>query len=253
MSGGRLRVAAVGDLHGGTAKRDIHAGWTAGIAESADLLLLAGDLTRRGEPDEAAELARDLRDVQVPVVAVLGNHDLESDQTAAVRGALEDVGVTVLEGENVRLEVGGVSVGVAGTIGFGAGFPGAICSDFGERELKAVVARSRRLARDLRDGLIALQPDVRIALTHYSPVRETLEGEPLEIYPFLGSHHLSEAIDQAGADLAIHGHAHRGSEWGRTPGGVPVRNVAHPVIRTAYRVYNLEVGRHGPPMLADAV
>lgn len=249
MSGRRIRVAAVGDLHVGADKRDVAEGWTDGVDEVADVLLLAGDLTRRGRPDEAAALARDLEEVEIPVVAVLGNHDLECEQQSEVRGTLEDVGVTVLDGETVRIESNGVSLGVAGTIGFGAGFPGAICSDFGERELKAVVARSRRLAQELHDGLAALETDVRIALTHYSPIRETLEGEPLEIYPFLGSHHLSEAIDTAGAHLAIHGHAHHGSERGRTQGGIPVRNVAHPVIAAPFRVYRIDVGARRVPLV----
>jgi Icc-related predicted phosphoesterase len=131
-------------------------------------------------------------------------------------------------------------VGVAGTKGFGGGFAGASASDFGEREMKAFVAESRRRARRLERALASLRADRRIALLHYSPVADTLAGEPREIYPFLGSYLLAEAVDRSGADLVLHGHAHRGSPSGVTPGGVPVRNVAVPVIGCAYQVFQFE-------------
>jgi Icc-related predicted phosphoesterase len=132
-----------------------------------------------------------------------------------------------------------VSVGIAGTKGFGGGFAGACATAFGERAMKAFVEETAAESARLRTALDGLDTDRRIALLHYSPVEETLRGERLEIYPFLGSHLLAEAVDTAGADLVVHGHAHHGSERGVTPGGTRVRNVAQPVIQQAYRVYDL--------------
>jgi Icc-related predicted phosphoesterase len=212
------------------------------VHEHADLLLLAGDLTRCGDPVEAEVLARELAGVQVPMAAVLGNHDCHAERDDEVVAALERAGVHVLDGSASVFEVDGVSVGVAGTKGFGGGFPGASGSEFGEPEMKAFMRHSRDVADGLRDALAVLATDVRVALLHYSPVEETLRGERLEIYPFLGCWLLAEAIDDAGADVAFHGHAHRGSERGVTPGGVRVRNVAQPVIQHPYRVYGVEPG-----------
>ena len=232
-----IRVAAVGDIHLGTDSAGTYAPHLEHLGERADIFLIAGDLTKHGDPEEAAVLAQELRDVPVPVVCVLGNHDYHSDSEDLVRKVLEESGITVLEGEHAVLDVNGRRVGVAGTTGFGGGFPGASASDFGEPEMKAFVGHSRRLAASLELALDNIDADVKIALTHFSPVEATLQGERLEIFPFLGSYFLAEAIDRSGADLALHGHAHVGSEKGRTPGGVPVRNVAQPVIQHAYKVY----------------
>jgi Icc-related predicted phosphoesterase len=164
-----------------------------------------------------------------------------------VADVLGEAGVPVLEGDAVTLETPAGTVGVAGVKGFGTGFPGAMCSDFGEPEMKAFVRHSRDAADRLRDALGTVQEaDARIALMHYSPVTDTLQGERLEIHPFLGSYHLAEAVDDAGADLALHGHAHGGTEKGMTPGGVHVRNVAQPVIRSAYRIYCVRRGEVAP-------
>lgn len=237
-----IRVAAVGDVHiGGDGAGRLEEAFGE-VGDAADVLLLAGDLTRCGEPAEARMLADLLGDVSVPVVAVLGNHDHHADQAPAVVSALEKRGVCVLEGGAVTLDVAGTSVGIAGTKGFGGGFTGSSGSEFGEVEMKAFVRHSRRVAEGLGLALEGLTSDVRIALTHYSPVRDTLRGESPEIYPFLGTYLLAEAIDQAGAALAVHGHAHRGREHGTTDGGVPVRNVAEPVLMAPYRVYGLEAG-----------
>jgi Icc-related predicted phosphoesterase len=170
---------------------------------------------------------------------VLGNHDFESDRVEALVKLLDDAGVRVLEGDAAVVEVGGETLGVAGTKGFGGGFAGACGSDFGEPEMKAFVRHTRALADDLHRALASLRVDVRVALTHFAPVKDTLVGERPEIYPFLGSYLLGEAIDAAGADLIVHGHAHNGIEKGVTPGGIPVRNVALPVLKTAYAVYCL--------------
>ncbi|HTO52779.1 MAG TPA: metallophosphoesterase [Myxococcota bacterium] len=232
-----IRIAAAGDLH---VDPSVTGPWLRAlepVSDEADALLLAGDLTQLGVSTEAEALAEALAPITIPIFAVLGNHDLHSNQGDRVRRILERAQVCVLEGQSTTLMVSGHSVGIAGTIGFGGGFPGAEASDFGEPELKQFVARSRRLADSLEAALGELDTDVRIALTHYAPVPETLHGERREIYPFLGSHFLGSAIDATGADLAIHGHAHLGSEEGKTPGGVVVRNVAQPVIRAPYRVF----------------
>ena len=238
-----IRIAAFGDCHfardaAGSLRPEL-----ARVSERADVLLLAGDLTRVGAPEEAEVLAAELDDVTVPIAAVLGNHDFHTDREKEVADVLGEAGVHVLEGTSVVLSTPNGSVGVAGVKGFGTGFPGAMCSDFGEPEMKAFVRHSHEAATRLRDALEDVQHcDARVALMHYAPVADTLQGERLEIHPFLGSYHLAEAIDAAGADLAVHGHAHGGSEKGMTPGGVYVRNVAQPVIRAAYRVYCLERG-----------
>ena len=239
-----IRVAAAGDLHFGAESGGSLEAALRELPACADALLLAGDLTKRGEPAEASVLAAELDGVGIPVVAVLGNHDYESDQEKAVAEILEDAGVTVLEGTSTVVETPRGRLGVAGLKGFGGGFAGACASDFGEPEMKAFIRHTRdgaaRLARALED---LDDVDVRIALLHYSPVRETLQGEPLEIFPFLGSYHLAEAVDHAGADLVLHGHAHRGAEKGVTPGGIRVRNVAQHVIGRAYNVYAMDRSR----------
>jgi len=235
-----IRVAAVGDVHVGTDSVGRVRPLLAHLGERADLFLLAGDLTRHGDPEEAEVLVGELEDVGVPVLAVLGNHDYHCDREEQIRDVLEERGIRVLEGEGTVLDVAGTRVGVAGCKGFGGGFAGASASDFGEPEMKAFVRHTRLTAERLEEALRALDADVRVALLHYSPVPETLEGERLEIYPFLGSYLLGEAVDSAGADLVVHGHAHAGCEKGRTPGGIPVRNVALPVINSAYHLYCLD-------------
>ncbi len=233
-----VRVAAVGDLHVGV--DDALPGFDE-IDERADLLLLAGDLTRRGRPDEAERLASSLATVAVPVVAVLGNHDVHSDMADEVVEVLVGAGVTVLDGEACCVDVDGHRVGVAGIKGFGGGMAGVAASPFGEPEMKSFATHGALDAGRLQSALGSLGTDLRIVLLHYSPVRDTLEGEPPEIHCFLGDYRLAEVIDHCGADLVVHGHAHRGREHGRTSGGTPVRNVAQPVIRAPYRVYQLPV------------
>ena len=234
-----IRIAAVGDIHLDADTVDDFTRSVSSASHEADVFLLAGDLTRWGHPDEAEFVTSAMAAVDLPVVAVLGNHDHHAERADEFRARLEHGGITVLEGESTTLDCADGSVGIAGVKGFGGGFVGASASAFGEPEMKAFVRHTTEVARDLRAALDDLDTDVRIALLHYSPVAETLEGEPLEIYPFLGSYLLAEAIDAAGASLALHGHAHAGVERGTTAGGTPVRNVAMPVIRSAYQVYEV--------------
>jgi len=232
-----IRVAAVGDTHVGVDSDDTARYLFDDVSDAADVLLIAGDLTRAGDSIEGDLVASAVEHAGVPVVAVLGNHDYHRDAAPAVRKSMEAAGAIVLEGESAELELPDGSIGVAGTKGFGGGFAGASGTAFGEPEMKAFIRHTESLADQLRTSLAALRTDVRVALLHYSPVKDTLVGERLEIFPFLGSYLLGEAIDDAGADLAVHGHAHGGVEKGVTPGGIHVRNVAQPVIRAPYSVY----------------
>jgi len=239
-----IRVAAVADIHLGADSAGSYRPRLARLAEHADLFLIAGDLTKRGTAQEAALVADELRGLPVPVVAVLGNNDYESDAEALMATHLTDAGVDVLDGGSARYDIRGCTVGVAGAKGFGGGFPGCSGSEFGEPEMKAFMRHAADSADALGEAMERVRAtDVRIALTHYAPVAATLEGEHCGIYPFLGCYLLAEAIDRGGATLAIHGHAHGGSPEGETPGGIPVRNVAAPVIRRSYRVFELDDGR----------
>ena len=242
-----VRVAAVGDVHLDADVVGRYRPALERLPEHADVLLLAGDLTRHGTVAEARCVATELGGLGVPVIAVLGNHDYHADQPAEVTAVLEEAGITVLEGAGTVLTVDGTRLGVAGAKGFGGGFAGRCASAFGEPEMKAFIRTTCRIADRLGETLRALECDVLVSLTHYAPIPETLAGEPLEIYPFLGSYLLGQAIDSAPTALAVHGHAHHGSERGTTPGGVRVRNVAHPVIKQAYSVFHLTAVFPAPP------
>lgn len=240
-----IRIAAVGDIHVG---EDTHGRlrphWLT-LDQHADVLLLAGDLTNVGSRKEADALIEEVRDLPVPVVAVLGNHDYHCDNPLGVRHALEAIGVIVLEGETVTLELGRCTVGIAGSKGFGGGFAGACGHKFGEPEMKDFIRVTEEASHRLEANLRSLQTDYRVALLHYAPVKDTLAGERLEIHAFLGAYQLGEALDSAGCDLALHGHAHHGTEKGMTPGGIPVRNVAMPLIKRPYAVYTLGGAKAG--------
>lgn len=240
-----IRIAAVGDVH---LDEDVVGRFRPALEEMpnhADVLLLAGDLTRHGTEAEAQCVAREFGGLGVPVVAVLGNHDYQCNEVPQVVEVLEAAGITVLEGNGTVLDCGGSRLGVAGAKGFGGGFAGRCAADFGEPEMKAFVKASTDSADALGAALHSLDCDLLVALTHYSPVPDTLAGEPPEIYAFLGCYQLGQAIDSAPTALALHGHAHHGTERGTTPGGVRVRNVAHPVIKQAYSVFHL--GEHLEP------
>ena len=196
------------------------------IDESADMVLLAGDLTTHGLPDQAGVLADACAPLRVPVVAVLGNHDHHSGCPDAVRGVLQERGVVVLERSHVVLEVDDLDVGIVGTKGFVGGFPGAEIADFGEPALRQIYAETSEEVDALEEGLEAIAGcHKRIVLLHYAPISETLVGEPEAIWAFLGSGRLAGPIGMHRPDVVLHGHAHHGAERG-VIGTVPVRNVA---------------------------
>jgi Icc-related predicted phosphoesterase len=236
-----IRLAAVGDIHCGVETGEAVRAQFSSVADHADALLLAGDLTRLGTPAEAEALADALAPLRgFPIAAVLGNHDYHGDQQDEVRRIVGSAGVDVLEGDTVVWRFGGATVGVAGIKGFGGGFEGAHATAFGEPETKAFVQHTQSVAARLDTCLGELDADLRVLLLHYSPIRDTISGEPREIFPFLGSYLFAELADAHRVDLVLHGHAHRGVERGRTPGGIPVRNVAQAVLRQGYAVYTLE-------------
>jgi Icc-related predicted phosphoesterase len=226
-----LRLAAIGDLHVTETSHDRYRAMFEEISDAADVLVLAGDLTNFGKPAEADILARDLEACTIPVVAVLGNHDVESGAGEEVVRIIQQAGVTML-GEQATVVQG---VGFAGTKGFIGGFGRSELAAFGEDAIKAFVDESDREARILENALRSLRTERTVAVLHYAPIPETVEGEPLEIYAFLGSSRLANAIDRFdNVKAVVHGHAHRGSYSGRTPGGVPVFNVAQFVVEPAF-------------------
>jgi Icc-related predicted phosphoesterase len=222
-----MRIAAVGDLHcRADTRRNIEVALR-GVDQEAEALLLAGDLTDHGTEEEAHWLADELAKLKIEKCAVLGNHDYESGNAPAVRKILCDAGVHMLDGEPWALN----DLGVAGVKGFCGGFEHAQLQKFGEEPLKAFVNACIEEELKLEKALFQLRTKHRVALLHYSPCRQTLEGEPLEIFPFLGATRLSSPLDQLRPNVAFHGHAHRGTLHGATRGGVPVYNVALPVLR----------------------
>jgi Icc-related predicted phosphoesterase len=221
-----IRVAAAGDLHCAEPLRERVARAFDTLAGETDLVLLAGDLTTHGLPEQAAVLADACRGLAVPVVAVLGNHDHHSGSADEVASVLRDAGVVVLDRDHVILGVGESDVGIVGVKGFVGGFPGAEIPDFGERLLRDVYRETSREVEALEAGLEAIAGCHRsVVLMHYAPTAETLVGEPEPIWAFLGSGRLAAPIGMHRPDLVVHGHAHNGSPEGSV-GEVPVRNVA---------------------------
>lgn len=227
----KLRVAAVGDLHCGARSHGNFQELFGHIASHADVLLLCGDLTDGGLSEEAHVLARELTSaIKIPTLAVMGNHDVESGKAAEVAGILSDAGVIMLDGE--AREVHGV--GFAGTKGFAGGFGDHTLQAWGEQAIKKFVREAMDESLKLESGLARLRTPTRIVLLHYSPIRQTVEGEPLEIMSFLGSSRLEEPLDRYPVTAVFHGHAHHGSPEGATRGGRPVYNVALPLLRRRF-------------------
>jgi Icc-related predicted phosphoesterase len=222
-----LRIAAIGDIHVSKSSQGAFHPLFAQISRTADVLLLCGDFTDYGLPDEARVLARELTSsVNVPVIAVLGNHDYESGKQDEIRQILGEAGVTVLDGEATEVH----GVGFAGVKGFAGGFGRGALGPWGETAIKQFVQEAIDEALKLEVALARLRTKKRIAVMHYSPVRATVEGEPPEIFPYLGSSRLEEPINRYRVSAVFHGHAHRGSAEGRTSAGVPVYNVAMPLM-----------------------
>lgn len=230
-----LKIAAMGDLH---VREDAQASYRdlfGEISRQADVLVLTGDLTNLGKPREAELLAEDLRNCSIPVVGVLGNHDYESDAVEDVTNILRQADVHLLEGQAVEIE----EVGFVGVKGFIGGFGSRMLGSFGERAIKAMVAESVNEAMQLENAMRQVRAKRTLVILHYAPIVETVAGEPLEIFPFLGSSRLAETIDRFQVSAVVHGHAHRGSYEGQTPGGAKVYNVAMHVAKPSGRPYAL--------------
>ncbi len=222
-----MRIAAIGDLHFKARGNEEITPIFEGMAHEADLLILAGDLTDSGLPEEMEALLRTVREVALPIVAVLGNHDYEHDRPEELARMLISAGIRLLDGNTAQVE----GVGFAGTKGFCGGFGERLIQPFGEPMIKEFVRVAIEESARLESGLAELQTPHKIAVLHYSPVRETLVGESPEIYAFLGTSWLADALDRKGADFAVHGHAHAGSPEGRTSRNIPVYNVSR-FVRT---------------------
>jgi Icc-related predicted phosphoesterase len=230
-SSDRITLAAIGDLHVTETSEHRYRDMLVEISGQADVLALCGDLTNFGKPREAEILAEDLRHCTIPVVAVLGNHDYECGQPEEVARILNAAGVTILAEQAVEIE----GVGFAGVKGFLGGFGRGELGAFGEAPIKTFVDAALDEARKLENALRTLKTERTVAVLHYSPIAGTLEGEPLEIYPFLGCSRLADAIDRfENVAVVVHGHAHRGTHEGRTPRGIPVFNCAQMVVEATH-------------------
>ena len=223
----RLRIAAMGDLHVSKNSQGVFQPLFSQVSDEADVLLLCGDFTDYGLPEEARILARELTAaIKIPVIAVLGNHDYEGGKPQEIREILTGAGVTLLDGEATEMH----GVGFAGVKGFAGGFGRGALGPWGEHAIKAFVQEAVDEALKLEAALARLRTTKRVALLHYSPVRETVEGEPPEIFAYLGSSRLEEPINRYRVSAVFHGHAHRGTPEGRTSTGIPVHNVAMPLL-----------------------
>jgi Icc-related predicted phosphoesterase len=246
-----VRVAAIGDVHCTKNSQDLLQPLFQRINDSADILLLCGDLTDFGLPEEAQILAKELTtNLKIPVVAVLGNHDFESGQAEEVRRILCDVGVRVLDGDGCEIH----HIGFAGVKGFAGGFGERALQAWGEESTKRFVHEAIDEALKLEKAISRLQTAQRVVLLHYSPIRATVEGEPVEIFPFLGSSRLEETLNRYPVTAIFHGHAHHGSPEGRTQRDVPVYNVALPLLHRVYPdqpPFRVEVIPATLPLLPD--
>jgi Icc-related predicted phosphoesterase len=226
-----VRIAAVGDVHYTKTSQGTLQPLFNQITEHADVLVLPGDLTDYGLADEARVLARDLTAaVKIPIVAVLGNHDYESDESVEIARILTEAGVHVLDGDAVEVH----GVGFAGVKGFAGGFGRGTLGPWGERAVKQFVQEAINEALKLESALARLKTAHRIAVLHYAPILGTVEGEPLEIFPWLGSSRLEEPLTRFQVSAVVHGHAHKGTPVGQTTTGIPVYNVSLPLLRSSY-------------------
>lgn len=225
---GTVRIAAVADLHYAKPARGSLQPLIASLAGAADVLLLCGDLTHHGKVVEAEALIEELTAIRIPIVAVLGNHDFHAGEQEQIEQALETAGVRVLDGDTVEI----AGVGFAGVKGFGGGFGRYVLEPWGEALVKQFARESVEEALKLDSALARLTTAHRVVLLHYAPIPETVEGEPPEIWSFLGSGRLEEPINRFRVTAVFHGHAHHGRSEGRTSQGIPVYNVSQPLMRS---------------------
>ncbi|MQA90496.1 MAG: metallophosphoesterase [Gemmatimonas sp.] len=233
----QVRIAAVGDLHFDSQRRGHLLEMFSVIGREANVLVLCGDLTTHGHANQMEAFVEELQGVDIPIVAVLGNHDFEADEESVLCDILIERGVHVLDGSSVEIE----GIGFAGVKGFGGGFGRWALGPFGERIYKEFVQAAIEEELKLETALRTLRTETRVAILHYSPIPDTLKGEPAEIFPFLGSSRLLPPIETYGVDVVFHGHAHIGTPHGLTPGGITVYNVAMSVLEKStgspYRIW----------------
>jgi Icc-related predicted phosphoesterase len=234
-----VRIAAIGDIHFDGRSKGALRSLFSDICREAQVLAICGDLTTHGGTDQIEAFVDELRGFDIPVVCVLGNHDCESGQEEQITALLSDHGIHVLDGTSVEIE----GIGFAGAKGFGGGFGRRTLGPFGEKIYKDFVQAAIDEALKLETALRTLTTDTRVVLLHYSPIRETLEGEPEEIFPFLGSSRLLPPIETYSASVVFHGHAHVGRAEASSPAGVPVFNVAQMVLEKetgkSYRLWTV--------------
>lgn len=245
-----VRIAAVGDLHyGRTTPPGSLQTLFSQINESADILALCGDLTDYGLVDEARAFVKELiPTVKVPIVAVLGNHDVESGQQGEIVKILADAGIVTLDGETTEIE----GIGFAGIKGFCGGFGRRALGPWGEEIIKKFVHEAVEEALKLESALARLRTERTVALLHYAPIQATVEGEPAEIYPFLGCSRLEDPITRFPVSAVVHGHAHHGAAEGRTRNNVPVYNVSASLMREVFPDRPFRLLEFGPPQPAEA-
>lgn len=228
---GVIRIAAISDIHYSKTSQGALQPLFTQITESADVLVIAGDLTDFGLAEEAKVLAKDLSaSLRIPAVGVLGNHDCETGEEKEIMRILTDAGVRILDGDTYEVH----GIGFAGVRGFCGGFGRGALGAWGEPVIKAFVHEAINEALKLETALARLKNEHRIAIIHYAPIRETVEGEPLEIYPFLGSSRLEEPLSRYEVTAVFHGHAHKGALQGTTSKGIPVYNVSMPLLKERY-------------------
>jgi Icc-related predicted phosphoesterase len=235
-----MRIATTADLHYSPQSYASLKDQFDRVRDDADILVLAGDLTNYGRPNEMEPLLNVLLRLRIPTITVLGNHDYESGREQELTAMMIEAGIKVLDGTVYECD----GVGFAGTKGFVGGFGREMLTAFGEREIKQFVQASIDEALKLERAMAQLRTDRRMVVLHYSPVVDTVEGEAREIYPFMGTSRLGEVVDRHGANLIVHGHAHHGKMDGRTPGGIPVHNVAISRLQAqkpsaVYRIFEL--------------
>jgi len=235
-----MRIAATADLHFSPARHNALHDQLSRVREEADVLILAGDLTNYGTTQEMDPLLNVVVRSRIPTIAVLGNHDYESNKQADLIHMMESAGIKVLDGTAYERD----GVGFAGTKGFIGGFGRGVLTAFGESEVKIFVQASIDEALKLERAMAQLRTQKRVVVLHYSPIAATVQGESPEIFPFLGTTRLAEVVDRHGADLVVHGHAHHGQLEGKTTGGTPVYNVAITLLQarqpsSVYRVFDV--------------